>query len=847
MHHLKRTLPSNLDAVAEFGEVEFVLLDYDSPDGLNDWVHEEMISHLDSERLRFFRLEDAPLFRMNHAKNIAHLLGDGEVLCNLDADNYISPQFVAELLRLHANDVGILTHGRKSSWGRISLRRTDFLSLGGYEETLTGWGQADLDLIARAKRELRLNSVSLSQFDRYINHSDEERTRYYDNKDKRATRQSNIKRLKRLRSNGIGIANVDRDWGVASIVGSASETVRQTGVFVSKGELTGEQVACFKPPQVVAAALEETIADASVECAEEESAVGESLDFTTVVAVDDEHLKELEIAWPTWRLCRPEILARPLLFICDDRRTDAEWSEKLSFVDHQDKRIRVWRSDAPTQRERMLSGLVFGTAQWVKTPWYLKLDTDVVAKTHDNWIKSKWFEADSNGRAPVFVASPWGYTKPADAIDRLDEWANGKDAFKGTEPLNLIRSDEADRVRHDRITSWCFFGNTEWTKRIAKCASGKLPVPSQDTFLWYCAERLGSRYKKVRMGKLGWNHCGSLRKMRVVRDSAIVEIATKNLSKTQRVNSVGASNSKGSHAGNARPLTRGVVYLLTGVSHAVRLVVSLWSLRRFYSGPITLLTTQKESHAIGSRCAADARLGIDHRVIRAPKLKRNHSFLTKASYCLDAPYQANVHLDCDTLVTGDIEPLFDVGPEQPLIVTQFSDWSTAKPVIRKRIEAWRELSQDKMSQERYTEIIEKSLESQPAINTGVFGYYHRAPILPRWKEWTWVGRKTFICDEIALQILLPQFAHRTLDCRFNCSPVYRSNQEDVRVWHFHGKKHLRKELARQLWLPAYEEVCALNLAGILEWTPSKDQRLARFLKSNRVRQATPSIESLDAQ
>src|SRR5262245_60028928 len=67
---------------------------------------------------------------------------------------------------------------------------------------------------------------------------------------------------------------------------------------------------------------------------------------------------------------------------------------------------------------------------------------------------------------------------------------------------------------------------------------------------------------------------------------------------------------------------RGVIYLLTGPAHAVRLVVSLWSLRRHYQGPVTLFTTQPQSHVIGQRCQADDRLRVEHRQaneVSAPK------------------------------------------------------------------------------------------------------------------------------------------------------------------------------------------------------------------------------------
>ncbi len=69
----------------------------------------------------------------------------------------------------------------------------------------------------------------------------------------------------------------------------------------------------------------------------------------------------------------------------------------------------------------MLTGLVFA-AQEVETPWYLKIDTDVVATPCRRWLDPRWFEPDAKGRPCAFIASPWSYTKPAEWIDRLEEW-----------------------------------------------------------------------------------------------------------------------------------------------------------------------------------------------------------------------------------------------------------------------------------------------------------------------------------------------------------------------------------------------------------------------------------------
>ena len=230
------------------------------------------------------------------------------------------------------------------------------------------------------------------------------------------------------------------------------------------------------------------------------------MDFTTVVAVDELHAEELRLVWPTWRHHRSELLGRPMLLVCDGDIPLAEWEHRLEFLEHPRKRLVPWRMPGVSQREKMLTSLVRAVALHVTTPWYLKLDTDTVAAGPADWLQPGWFEPDEASRLPVFISQPWGYTKPADAIERLDDWGDTIPALQQYPRLNLPVSPGSSRVRSRRIISWCFFGNTAWTEEAASYCSGRLPIASQDTYLWYCAARSQQFYRAFRMTSLGWRH-----------------------------------------------------------------------------------------------------------------------------------------------------------------------------------------------------------------------------------------------------------------------------------------------------------------------------------------------------
>src|SRR5580704_1798101 len=51
LHHLRRTLPQNIADNRDYPNLEFVLLDYNSTDGLGEWVRHELSEEIASGRL----------------------------------------------------------------------------------------------------------------------------------------------------------------------------------------------------------------------------------------------------------------------------------------------------------------------------------------------------------------------------------------------------------------------------------------------------------------------------------------------------------------------------------------------------------------------------------------------------------------------------------------------------------------------------------------------------------------------------------------------------------------------------------------------------------------------------
>ena len=241
--------------------------------------------------------------------------------------------------------------------------------------------------------------------------------------------------------------------------------------------------------------------------------------FTTVVAVDRQYVEQLLAAWPTWRRYRSEILEHPLLIIADAWGGDLdEWRKRLAFLGHPDMEILLWDwpGDGPQyhpdidQRERMLTSLVQAAPQAVQTPWWLKLDCNAVAMRRADWIPH-----EAMAREPAMISSPWGYTKPWTWMPTLDDWADGCEELKRFPRLNIYPKKVPpfmDRVHHRRIISFVCWVNTGWSRRAASFAGNRirLPVPSQDTYHWYCAVREGHEVVRINQKRLGWGHVSRL-------------------------------------------------------------------------------------------------------------------------------------------------------------------------------------------------------------------------------------------------------------------------------------------------------------------------------------------------
>lgn len=196
-------------------------------------------------------------------------------------------------------------------------------------------------------------------------------------------------------------------------------------------------------------------------------------EFTIVTAVTPEYKTLLFWAMSSW-VYKPQLRNRPLIVFYNGMR-----ARDLKFVLtlFPSARLIEWNMEnTHSKSELMFSSFVFGAAQHVTTPYYMKLDADSYC-TND---KDVWVEGDFQYD---IIGHRWNYTKPGWFIQALENHYTGKEFLTPPEDNNI--------KRHKRFESYCCLHRTEWVKSVVPMLNNKLPVPSHDTTLWFYADKMG--------------------------------------------------------------------------------------------------------------------------------------------------------------------------------------------------------------------------------------------------------------------------------------------------------------------------------------------------------------------
>ena len=173
LHHLRQVIPSWI----QFDPYEIIVVDVKSPDGLSDWL----LNFYPQIKRQFL---DNNGFNVAEARNLGATVATGDYLLFVDADVHLSMglnEWFHECFYSHEYAVRFRenAHDGIHEQGTVLVSKKNFLRVEGYDEVFSGYGGEDHDFFEKLERA----GCSKAEFPKAllwsIEHSDEERTKFY--------------------------------------------------------------------------------------------------------------------------------------------------------------------------------------------------------------------------------------------------------------------------------------------------------------------------------------------------------------------------------------------------------------------------------------------------------------------------------------------------------------------------------------------------------------------------------------------------------------------------------------------------------------------------------------------
>jgi len=264
---------------------------------------------------------------------------------------------------------------------------------------------------------------------------------------------------------------------------------------------------------------------------------------------------------------------------------------------------------------------------------------------------------------------------------------------------------------------------------------------------------------------------------------------------------------------NVKEDKNGILYLNSGTKCLARLLTSVHSLRKVYDGNICILSMGEESHVICSDIAKH--YDCQFKIINQDLFMKKQYWYEKSRMHQYTPFENTLFLDSDTIIQKDISALFEIIEKEHFIVPQFSNWTTQKGVIQKRLKVW-----DVIDKQLVDDCISLNL---PSVNVGVFGFRKDSEFMKHWFEITSKIENAVLPEESTCHLLLLLYKSKVINSLYNYSCKYDSkNVVDAFIIHYHGNKHCRRDNGKLLfnadkWISNWQETRSNNTCDILNW------------------------------
>lgn len=204
-YDLKKSLPTWIAAANASPPVEIIVLDYNSPDDLQDYIKDKEVLCP--------KYTGRDYYHMAHARNLSILETKGKYFIQLGVDNQISLDFIPVIRDLISRyDLAYITVHKNE--GVVVLPKSEFIKAGGYDERFEFYSPEDKDLYHRLIRRGFSPLILGGNFTSVIHTPDEEKIKNYRlplSKRDMAKAMSQI--YHENMKNNVMVANEGKEWG----------------------------------------------------------------------------------------------------------------------------------------------------------------------------------------------------------------------------------------------------------------------------------------------------------------------------------------------------------------------------------------------------------------------------------------------------------------------------------------------------------------------------------------------------------------------------------------------------------------------------------------------------------
>lgn len=220
---LRKTLVQNINDNSSYPNLEFIILNYNSSDDMHAFMTSNEIKYLIKMGIvKYFITRQPKFYSMAHSRNMAFLNATGQIVTNVDADNYAGKGFAHFLNKLAdmCPEKAFFAKGKRMMHGRVGMYKEEFIKIGGYNEDLKGYGFDDHDLMIRAMNSgfklMWWAGVSKEDFTRRIQTPRSEVGKNMENRNWRQTEKENKIISMTSINSGKLVANINKKFGYAS-------------------------------------------------------------------------------------------------------------------------------------------------------------------------------------------------------------------------------------------------------------------------------------------------------------------------------------------------------------------------------------------------------------------------------------------------------------------------------------------------------------------------------------------------------------------------------------------------------------------------------------------------------